>query len=215
MKREAGTAARSESRRRFDPRADPRYGWTIVGTLALTETVSWGVLYYAFALFLVPMRNEFRWSTTELTAAFTLALAVSASAAIPIGRWLDVHSPRLLMSVGSAAGAILVFARSRVETLPQLYLVFVGVGLAQAAVLYDATFIVVAKWFSFRRREALTAVTLVAGAASLVFSPLSERLIDAYGWRYALVVPATMLATLTLPLHAIALRPAPKTSAER
>ena len=28
------------------------YGWTIVWTLAVTETISWGILYYAFAVFL-------------------------------------------------------------------------------------------------------------------------------------------------------------------
>ena len=42
----------------------PRYyGWTIVWTLAVTETVSWGILYYAFAVFLVPMQTELGWST--------------------------------------------------------------------------------------------------------------------------------------------------------
>jgi hypothetical protein len=34
------------------------YGWTIVWTLAVTETVSWGILYYAFAVFLVPMQRD-------------------------------------------------------------------------------------------------------------------------------------------------------------
>ena len=28
------------------------YGWTIVWTLAVTETISWGILYYSFAVFL-------------------------------------------------------------------------------------------------------------------------------------------------------------------
>jgi hypothetical protein len=31
------------------------YGWTIVWTLAVTETISWGILYYSFAVFLVPI----------------------------------------------------------------------------------------------------------------------------------------------------------------
>jgi hypothetical protein len=44
---------------------DPRYGWTIVAVLAVTETVSWGVLYYAFAVFQVPMQHELGWSKTS------------------------------------------------------------------------------------------------------------------------------------------------------
>ena len=31
-------------------------GWGIVGALSITETVSWGILYYAFAVFLIPMQ---------------------------------------------------------------------------------------------------------------------------------------------------------------
>jgi PII-like signaling protein len=33
-------------------------GWRIVGALSITETVSWGILYYAFAVFLIPMQRE-------------------------------------------------------------------------------------------------------------------------------------------------------------
>jgi len=36
------------------PTAPPRWR-TIVGTLALTEIVSWGILYYAFGVLVPPM----------------------------------------------------------------------------------------------------------------------------------------------------------------
>jgi hypothetical protein len=45
----------------------PYYGWVIVGVLALTETVSFGVLAYAFAVFLMPMQHELGWSRTAIT----------------------------------------------------------------------------------------------------------------------------------------------------
>jgi hypothetical protein len=60
--------------------------WAIVGALSITETVSWGVLYYAFAVFLIPMQRELGFSTAELTGAFSLALLVSAGAGIAVGR---------------------------------------------------------------------------------------------------------------------------------
>ena len=59
-----------------------------------------------------------------------------------------------------------------------------------ACVLYEAAFTVVTKWFRARRRQALTAVTLVGGFASFVFSPLSNWLIDVQGWRQALITLA-------------------------
>jgi MFS family permease len=185
------------------------YGWTIVAVLAVTETISWGVLYYAFAVFLPSMQRELAWSKTELTGAFSLALATSALAAFPVGRWLDRHSPRPLMTGGSLGAALLVLAWSQAHQLLLFYLVWVGIGLAMACVLYEAAFTVVTKWFRERRRQALTAVTLVGGFASFVFSPLSNWLIDAQGWRGALITLAVVLATVTVPLHALFLRPAP------
>ena len=59
-------------------------------------------------------------------------------------------------------------------------------------------FTVVAKWFRSAevRRRALTAVTLAA-LASCIFLPLSQALIDARGWRDALVILAVILAVVT------------------
>ena len=188
---------------------DPRYGWAVVAVLAVTETVSWGVLYYAFAVFQAPMQRDLGWSRPELTGAFSVALATSALAAFPVGRWLDRHSPRPLMTAGSTAGALLVLAWSRVHELWLFYLIWVGIGLAMACVLYEAAFTVIAKWFRAQRRHALTALTLVGGLASFVFSPLSNWLIDAQGWRSALVTLAIVLAVATVSLHGLFLRGAP------
>src|SRR5215217_1068273 len=84
------------------------YGWVVAGTLALTETISWGILYYAFSVFLVPMGSELGWSTATLTGAYSLSLLISGLAAPFVGRWLDRHGPRALMTAGSILGVLLV-----------------------------------------------------------------------------------------------------------
>jgi predicted MFS family arabinose efflux permease len=78
-------------------------------------------------------------------------------------------------------------------------------------VLYEPAFTVLAKHFTVatERRKAMTVMTLVAALASFIFLPLSQALIDAYGWRHALLVLAAVLAAITVPLHALVLRPAP------
>jgi hypothetical protein len=43
------------------------YGWLLVGTLGITDTISWGVLYYAFSVFLTPMEADLGWSRTATT----------------------------------------------------------------------------------------------------------------------------------------------------
>jgi MFS family permease len=191
--------------------------WGIVGALSITETVSWGIVYYAFAVFLVPMQRELGLSTAQLTGAFSLALLVSAVAGIPVGRYLDRHSPRGLMTAGSIAATALVLAWSQVDGLLAVYALWIGFGLVMAAVLYEPAFTVIAKWFgdAAERRRALTALTLVAALASFIFLPLSQALIDAHGWRDALVILALILGALTIPLHALALCRPPAPSRRR
>lgn len=186
------------------------YGWLVAGTLATTEMISWGTLYYAFYAFLTPMQYELGWSTAELTGAYSLALLTSGFAAVPVGRWIDRHGPRLLMTVGSIAGAILVFAWSKIESLPAFYLLWAGMGLAMAATLYEPAFTVVATWFRHQRSQALLLLTVVAGFASTVFLPLSTALIAHLGWRTALLALAGLLAATTIPAHALILRRRPE-----
>jgi sugar phosphate permease len=88
-----------------------------VAILAITETVSWGVLYYAFAVILPSMEQGLGWTRAELTGAFSVALLTYAIALIPLGRWLDTHSARVVMTLGAVVGALLVLAWSRVEQL--------------------------------------------------------------------------------------------------
>lgn len=188
---------------------DAGYGWVIVGAFGVTETVSYGVLAYAFAVLLVPMQESTGWSAAAIAGAYSLALLVSGVAGLRVGRLLDQRSPRLLMTAGSALAALLVVAWSRVSSLLELYLVFAGLGIAMALVLYESAFVVITKWFRLRQNAALTTLTLIAATSSFIFSPLTEHLASAYGWRDALALLALVLAAATVPLHALVLRPAP------
>lgn len=180
----------------------------MVWALSVTETVAYGVLFYSFAVFLVPMREALDASTAQLSGALTVALGISGIAAIAVGRWLDRHGPRRLMTGGSLLGAASVVAWSQARDLPQLYLAFAGIGLAGAAVLYEPAFALINTWFRRDRHAALLTLTVVAGFASTIFLPTSQFLIDAVGWRSALLVLAGTLAACAVP-QALLLRRAP------
>jgi MFS family permease len=186
------------------------YGWTIVGTLALTETVSWGVLYYAFAVFLVPMRHDLGWSEATLTGAYSLALLLSGLCAPLVGRWIDRHGPRALMTAGSILGVLLMLAWSRVDNLLAYYLIWAGLGIAMSATLYEPAFTTVTAWFERDRARAFLFVTIAAGFASTIFLPLSGWLVGDLGWRDALIALALILAVLTILPHGFLLRRRPE-----
>ncbi len=186
------------------------YGWKIVGALGFTEMTSWGIVYYAFSVLLLPMQQELGWSQSQLTGAFSLALLVAGVAALPIGRLLDRFGARGIMTLGSAAATVLVLGWSQVRSLPMLYLIWVGLGLTMAAILYEPAFVVVATWFQQQRQRALTLLTVGGGLASVVYIPLTTTLLERYGWRTTLVILAGLLGALTIPLHALVLRRRPQ-----
>jgi MFS family permease len=177
-----------------------RRGWLLVATLAASETTAYGVLAYAFGVFLLPMQQELGWSRTALTGAYSLAIIVSGVAAIPVGRWLDRHGARALMTTGAGAASLLVFAWAQVSDLAAFYAIWVGIGLAMAAVLYEPAFAVIASWYrdAAQRNRALLGLTVIAGFASVIYVPLAGWLVQTHGWRHALVVLAALLAVLTV-----------------
>lgn len=190
------------------------YGWVLAWMLGPTQLVTWGVVYYSFSVMLAPMQREMGWSAAEVTGAFSLALLTGGLAAPWVGRWLDGHGPRLLMTLGVAASSLLVLAWANVQTLPGFYAIWLGLGPLMAAVLYEPAFWIIARWFSgawlHRRGRALTVLTFFGGLASTLFIPLSNALQQSYGWRQALVILAVALASGTILPYALLLRSSPR-----
>ncbi|HYM69437.1 MAG TPA: MFS transporter, partial [bacterium] len=189
------------------------YGWIIVAALSVTETISWGIIYYGFPVFLQAMEHEFKASAVSVAGAFSVALAITALAAVPVGRWMDRAGPRGLMTVGSCLAAALTIAWAHTTSLGMLYAVWCGMGFAMAMTLYDPAFAAIVQWFGRHRDRALLTVTLVAGLASTIFMPLAAWLLARVGWRGAVEILGVILAVVTIPIHALVLRPSSLTHA--
>lgn len=187
----------------------PYYGWILAVVLGSTETVSWGVLYYAFSVIITPISAETGWSRGEISGAFALMLVISGVAGLAVGRWLDEHGPRLLMTAGSIAAVPLVVALSQVRDVRSFYVVWIFIGVVFATVNYGPAFATIIVWFRRRRSRALMIVTLIAGLSSTIFVPLTAWLVSVQGWRSALVTLAVVLGALTIAPHALLLRRRP------
>jgi MFS family permease len=182
----------------------------MVATLGVTATVSYGILSYAFAVFITPMERDLGWSRATITGAFSAAQLVAGVTAVPLGRWVDRHGARGAMAVGSVLASLLLVAWSRVETVIAFYVIWIAMGVALASVLYEPAFAVVATWFRRDRGRALTMLTFIGGFASIVFVPLTTLLVDRFGWRGALSWLAVVLFVFTAVPHAFVLRRHPR-----
>jgi MFS family permease len=173
----------------------------MVWTLAVAQVISWGSLYYAFSLFVVPMQETLGWSRPLLNGALSLGLLSTGAVAFPVGAWIDRHGGRTVMSLSSLLGGLLLLAWAQVASPWAFYLIWVLIGVSMAGVLYEPAFAVITATFGPDARRAITALTLVGGFASTVFMPLTQLLIATWGWRQALVVLGGLNLAVCLPLH--------------
>lgn len=189
--------------------AHTRTAWQQAWVLSLTETVSWGILYYAFVALLVPMRDDLGWTEATLTLAYSIGILVSGLSAPLVGLWMDHHSTRLLMTGGSLAATLLTVAWARVDNQVLYIAIWIGLGFAMSAVLYEPAFATLTRWFTRNRDRPLLLVTICAGFASTIFLPLVTWLEGRYGWRDTVMILAGLLFTLTLLPHLFLLKHPP------
>ncbi|WP_275560712.1 MFS transporter [Streptomyces sp. 5-6(2022)] len=174
--------------------------------LCATQITSWGIVYYAFPVLNGRIAADTGWSTTSTTAAFSGALLVSALTGIPVGRILDRHGPRAVMTTGSVLGVAAVLLLAYAPNLFAFSVAWLLAGMAMAATFYQPAFAALTRWWGPDRVRALMIVTLAGGLASTVFAPLTATFAEHLNWRTTYAVLAAILAVITIPTHALALR---------
>ena len=180
-----------------------------VAALAVGQIVCWAALFYAFTSLVLPMQRELGWSRPQMMGAFTLGLALWGAATYAMGAAIDRGHDRLVLTGGTALGAVGFVLWSQAHDLATLYAAWTLLGIAMAATLYEPAFNAVTKRFPERFRKAILVLTLVGGFASTLSFPAVAGLVSAFGWRGALLAMATVLSLGIVPLHAWALQGEP------
>ena len=177
--------------------------------LSLAQLVTWGSVFYTFALLLAPVERELGLTRAQSSLAFSLALLAEGVCAYPVGRWIDRGHERAVMTGGSLLVAAALAWHSQVRSVEAFYAVWLLLGAALAATLYTPVFAIVTRRFPQDFRRAIITMTFLGGLASSVFIPLSAWLIASFGWRHAVLALAAVHLLLCAPLHFVCLRGAP------
>jgi len=179
--------------------------WRAVIVLGVTEILAWGAIFYPPVLTVPLIAAERGWSMTFAMGGFSLALLTAGLVSPRVGQLIDRHGGHRVMPFGSLIAALGLVLLAYVAH-PAAYLaVWMLLGVATAASLYDPAFATLGRIFGAAARRPITALTLVGGFASTVSWPATHVLIDAVGWRGTYLVYAVMLACIAAPLHAFAL----------
>jgi predicted MFS family arabinose efflux permease len=185
---------------------DSRHAWLVVGATFLTTFTVFGVVY-SFGAFFTSMADDFGTGKGATAVMFSITTAWYFTLGMLTGRLADRVGPRPVLLAGAVALGVGLFATSRVTSIWLGYLTYgVGVGTAVACA-YVPMVATVGGWFARQRTAALGVSVAGIGMGTLVMAPVSESLIDRYGWRTADVVLAVGGTALLLVAMAGAQRP--------
>ncbi len=177
---------------------DERLG---VWLLAIGQTLGFASLVYVFGAILLSLEAGSGWSRAELALGPTLALLTQAALAPLSGRLVDRGLGGALLGGAAALGAVCLLALSQVGHLALWLALWMVVGMAQAASLYETCFSFLTRRLGKDARTAIIRVTLVAGFASTLAFPVGASAGAAFGWRGALITFAVMQIVITVPAN--------------
>jgi predicted MFS family arabinose efflux permease len=180
----------------------PRYRRYLVAVFALTNTVGYIAMIQILPVVLIPIADELGTSRTAIAGASTVSTLMGALAAFPIGRVLDRHGGRAIMTAGSGIGAASVLLWSQATNLWLLYLAFALIGLALSMSTYESAFaVIVVAYEPHQRDQSILTLTMIAGLATYLVYPLLGFMESEWGWRTTLVALAALLAVTGVPGH--------------
>jgi len=179
--------------------------WRAVPVLGVTQILAWGTIYYTPVLMVPLIAAERGWSVSFTMGGFSIGLLAAGLSAPFVGRSIDRFGGHVVMAIGSLIGA-LGLALIGYADHPAAYLaVWVVLGVAMSANLYDSAFATLGRIFGAAARRPITALTLAGGFASTVSWPVTYLLLQSVGWRGSYLIYAGLLAFVAAPLHALLL----------
>ena len=179
--------------------------WRAVPVLGVTQIISWGSIFYTPVLIVPLIAQDRGWSISFAMGGFSAGLLAAGLVAPFVGRSIDRFGGHVVMTIGSLIGALGLFLIVHAASKPAYLAVWVVLGVAMAANLYDSAFATLGRIFGAAARKPITALTLAGGFASTVSWPTTHFLIEAVGWQGTYLVYAALLACVSAPLHFFAL----------
>ena len=132
-------------------RRNIHYGWVMVGVTFFAALISAGTVG-APGVFIVPLQNEFGWSTAEISSAlsirFILFGLMAPFAAALMNRY-GLRNVTLAAQLIVVSGLLASLAMTQVWQLILLWGVVIGIGTGMTALVLGAT--IASRWFVARR----------------------------------------------------------------
>lgn len=197
------SATQTPTRRRVHP------AW-IVAAVAFLALVGAAGFRAAPGVLMVPLQQEFGWSTTVLSAAVSINLVLfglTAPFAAALMERFGIRAVTATALVLIGAGSALTVLVNQSWQILLTWGLLIGLGTGSMALVFAAT--IANTWFAKSRGLVIGILTAGSAAGQLVFLPFIAMLAQDPGWRQAsLLIAAGALAVVPLVLKFLKNSPA-------
>ena len=154
---------------------------------------------HTFSVFLLPISEDLGISRTSVSSAYAFATLVAAFGLPHVGRMIDRHGVRRVLTVVGVAFGTAGVAFGAVSGFVLLTLGFGALRFFGQGSLMLCAGNLVSQWFDRRRGIALSLTMLGFSVSVAVHPPLAQWLSEALGWRMAWVVLGVATWAMLLP----------------
>jgi MFS family permease len=188
------------------------YGWIIIAVLFVVNLAIQAAGMFNLGLFVIPMCSDLGISRSQFGWLSTVRALSGGVSALVLGRLVDKFGCRLLLPLSALITGICLIGIGYSTQIKYLLPLFSVIGLSGLSAGGGGvmTMVPVAKWFVRRRGLAMGIATLGVGVGAATFIPVTQFLIDGFGWRGAWNFLAGILMALIIPLSAILIRRQPE-----
>lgn len=187
------------------------YGWNVIGITLLFQSLTIGMHFYCFTLWVVPWSEEFGSAVRgNIMIAITLSSLFSGLISPLAGRALDKLPSHMLVCGGAltyALGLMLIAAAQQVWQIIAIYMLILPIGLTLTGAMAAQT--LATRWFTRNRGLAIACSTLGTSVGGFTMPPLAAVLLAAFGWRSTFVILGLTTALLVIPLAWVVLKRRP------
>lgn len=170
-----------------------------LAVIATTLGLAYGI-WYSYSVILVALLAEFGWSRSVLAGAFSVFAIVHGITNPFVGVLCDRVRPPIVVGCGGLSLGFALWFNSTVTEPWQLYLGF-GVWTAVSVSMcgWLPALVMVERRYQHRLGLAMGIVSSGIGVGMVTMVPLTQFLIEAYGWREAFQVLGLICACWIVP----------------
>jgi len=175
------------------------YAWLILFTCCCFFGASMGIYNNCAALYTASILSDMNWAYTTVSligATLTAARMAATSTTDKVFKKQPIK-PVLSLSVILMMGACM--AKCFLANIPGYIAINIAIGIAGAFLLYVPVPLLINAWFVEKRETALGIAMLSSGLMAAICSPIFNRIIEAYGWRFTCIINGLVGLIVALP----------------